>query len=281
MKSSGARRRRRRLAPPVADLQRLPGRWSLVAVPLVLLATSTLQGCDVPRVEGYFDVTGINIPTHGVASWRQSPDYYDRFAHVDSLTNTLTFNSCMDPSLGSLDVCNGRGHCAPFDRYEVISPVFFCKCDHGWGDPECGTRRKLQSTAWLLALFCGPLGAQNFYLGWYPMAVAQLLTSTFGLMLVIFGFRYFGTWVIQAWWIVDVVRVGSGPVRAHDFRVSHDLPNWTFAVFTLLFFSFLGFVWGLSEVTYAIYRRRHLQDYRAMDYKTFKTQRPADQVIIM
>lgn len=42
------------------------------------------------------------------------------------------------------------------------------------------------------------------------------------------------------WWVVDIVRIGSAPVYAYDFRLAYDLPHWVFVGVALGFFAGAG-----------------------------------------
>ena len=138
--------------------------------------------------------------------------------------------------------CNGHGHCAEwydaapasFQR-PANSSLTFCECDRDWTGPECSMQRKSQLTAFVLSLFLGPAGADQFYLGWYVMGAIKLVTLG-GL-----GF----------WWIYDVVRIGSSPVMTADkFRVAQDVEHWAFVLAVLSLMGFLGFamsIWSIER----------------------------------
>ena len=91
--------------------------------------------------------------------------------------------------------------------------------------------------AYLWSLFFGFLGADLFYLG-FPLWGAMKLATLGG-----FGF----------WWLYDIVRVGSAPVYAREFRTSNDIPHWAFVLATVWFFMFMGFF----VVGIAVLRHRH------------------------
>jgi len=238
-----------------------PAMRASAAAALLSGVAMSLSGCDVPRVEGYFDIVDMRIATHSVAIWRTKDNYWNKFAYTDPMTNVPSFNSCMDPRIDSMSVCNARGTCTPFIRTDVVNPVFFCQCDAEYGDPECGTRRKRQSVAWLLSMLVGFLGADQWYLGWWAAAILKLHASLLGMLIFhVFNFPYVGTTVVLIWWLVDVVRIGSTDVRSYEFRVNSDLPHWAFAVFTLIFFAIIGFILGVSSVYFQIVERRQRQD---------------------
>lgn len=228
------------------------------AAAALVMATS-LQGCDLPHVEGYF-LMDMNIETHKVSYWRQQQDYWTKFSYTDPMTKQLAFNSCSDKNLGSLEVCNARGHCEAFIHDDVVNPVVFCKCDDAWGDPECGTRRKSQYTAWLISLLFGWTGSDQLYLGFPQWALVKCLVFVLGLSMVFVGFVYSGVACTLLWWAIDVVRIGSTPVRALPYQLSPDLPRWTFATFTLLVFAFSGFLMGVNSIYWHVIKRRRFMD---------------------
>merc|ERR1719330_253305 len=140
----------------------------------------TLQGCVVPRLDGYVDISRANIQMHHVPYWRQKPDYYEGSSYVDPVTGLPAFNSCMNLGLSPLSVCNRRGHCEPFDRDDITNTVLFCKCHDSWGGPECNIRRKSQTVAWFISMVLGPLAADELYLGHMDEALMKLLLSVAG-----------------------------------------------------------------------------------------------------
>mmetsp|Transcript_48415 Transcript_48415/g.85290 ORF Transcript_48415/g.85290 Transcript_48415/m.85290 type:complete len:317 (+) Transcript_48415:6-956(+) len=218
-----------------------------------------MQGCEVPRTTGFVDISN-GVSTHKVAFWRQKPEYYARFSYVEKSTNETAFNSCMDMTVSNLEVCSGRGHCELFNRKDITNPVFYCHCNTGWIDPECKTKQKSQAVAWLVSLSLGPLGLDEFYLGHSSWGALKLM-----LTIIAFFVHYLGSSrpacaaVIFAWFN-DVVRIGSAPVRASDFKVAADLPRWAFSVFTMLFFAFVGFALGVTTLFYQVRQRRSLAD---------------------
>jgi len=199
----------------------------------VLAALSLcLQGCTA------------DVPHHSVANWRTKPDYLVAYEFVPPGQGAAaaTLNSCSDGVPRTMQ-CSGHGYCQAFSASSAVaSPVAFCLCDRDWADPECRTRRKSQVTAFLCSLFGGVLGVDYFYLGWYAWGVAKLVTLG-GL-----GF----------WWVLDIVRTGSGAVYARDFRVAPDLPHWVYVLTTVAFFGVAGFVWALES--YLTYRKAKRDD---------------------
>jgi membrane protein implicated in regulation of membrane protease activity len=78
----------------------------------------------------------------------------------------------------------------------------------------------------LLSLFLGIFGADLFYMGFPIIGAAKLCTlGGFGV-----------------WWVIDVIRVGSAPVYAHDYRLAADLPHWAFVITVVMFTFTLGFL---------------------------------------
>ena len=104
--------------------------------------------------------------------------------------------------------------------------LYFCFCNSDYADPECGTERKSQLSAYMFSLFLGPFGADLFYLG-YPVWGSLKFASLGG---------------VGLWWAYDVIRVGSAPVLAGTgFRVRDDLPHWAFVLSAVFFMLFIGF----------------------------------------
>lgn len=102
--------------------------------------------------------------------------------------------------------------------------IRFCACDRDWADPECRTRRKSQFVAYFLSLFGGYFGFDRFYLGNPIDGMLKLITlGGFGV-----------------WWLADIVKIGSAPTYANNFRVSADLPHPVFVVSAVLFFVCVG-----------------------------------------
>jgi len=147
----------------------------------------------------------------------------------------LRFDSCSVPGLDALTVCSGRGVCEAFDPEDVDDPVAFCRCDDGWAGPECRDKRKSQETAFWLAVFLGPLGADQFYCGYGVAGLVKLLTGG----------------GLGAWWLYDVVRIGLAPVQTNrSYKLRGDFPFEFFvvvAVFGSLLIGFLLFLRTLHQ----------------------------------
>lgn len=244
----------------VAARMRLPGRV-VVCTCLVLLSIG-LQGCTVPRIEGYFQIGSMDVPTHKVAIWRQKEELFKKYSYKQPSSGKTLFNSCMDAEILPMSVCGGNGFCEPFDRNNVANPTFFCKCDLGWAGPECNTKQKSQTIAWLLSLLLGPVGADQFYLDWPFWCAMKLIGFFIGCMLALLGYSRCGIMVILIYWFTDIVHIGSAPVRAADAKVAGDLPRWAFAVFTLLYFAFIGFGLGVCAVYFQVKNKRRMDDHQ-------------------
>jgi TM2 domain-containing membrane protein YozV len=174
--------------------------WSVI-----LFVAVSLQGC------GYTE--------HYVAQWMEESDYLVK--HEVSSHGRSVLNSCSTEGLK----CSGHGYCAPFNAdYRSADPLQFCVCETEFADPECGTRRRSQRTAFLLSLFLGVFGVDLFYLGYPVWATMKFLTCG--------GFG--------AWWAYDIVRIGSANVYATTYRVAADLPHWIFMLGVVSYFLAVG-----------------------------------------
>jgi len=204
---------------------------------VVLAAVAvSLQGCDA------------NIPTHAVGAWRGKPNYLNEFKYLPAgkNANSAVLNSCSQKDASPTQQCNGRGFCRPFSTNVIVSqqssPLAFCQCDRDFADPECGTQRKSQSTAFFLSLFLGFTGADYFYLG-YPLLA---------------GFKLFTLGGCGLWWLIDIVRLTSGPVYAYHYRTANDLPHLVALVIVIFIFMVIGFVVAIQG--YLSYRRQKRDD---------------------
>lgn len=232
---------------------------AVAAVAAAALVATSLQGCDVPHVAGYMIATNFDIKTHKVAEWRTRQNYWDFYSYQDPDTGEERFNSCMDTTLSVLEVCSGHGICAPFDPSEVEHPVLFCKCADEWGGVECRTKRKRQSIAWFISLLFGPLALDELYLGMQTEALSKLLITIAGCGIAASNFGA-GCALVGASWLFDVVRIGTGPVLTKTYRVQEDLPRISFAIFTILYFSFLAFLVAVASMYWTVIKRRRHYD---------------------
>mmetsp|Transcript_1930 Transcript_1930/g.4375 ORF Transcript_1930/g.4375 Transcript_1930/m.4375 type:complete len:567 (-) Transcript_1930:66-1766(-) len=200
-------------------------RWRslLLTAPLVVVAAS-LQGCEAALGKA-------------AAAWEAKASYVVNYQFIPVQSKNSgawqissrsgVLNSCDVLDLPKSQQCSGNGVCKQWNpSSNDSSPISFCECDRDWADPECRTKRKSQASAFLLSLFFGFLGADHFYIGEYYTAFGKLATLG-GL-----GF----------WWIIDVVRIGSSPVYASDFRLAADLPHWVYVGLVSSFFACLGFL---------------------------------------
>lgn len=254
MKSEGTN------AMPGRGLQADRMRRFVVATSLVGLCIG-LQGCDLPHIEGYFPIATMDVPTHKVALWRQKEEVYIKYSYKNPNTGQRRFNSCMDKYMSAQTVCNGNGYCSPFDRNNIVKPNFFCRCDLGWAGPECNVKQKSQTVAWLLSLFLGPFGADQYYLDWPFWTGMKLLGFVCGFMLYMLGYSRCGILVVLSYWFSDIVHIGSAPVRASNAKLAADLPRWAFAIFTLLYFAFIGFGMGVCSVYFKVKLKRRMDDH--------------------
>jgi len=238
----------------------------LLLLGLLALASSTLMGCDVPKISGYLaggGGSGMKIPGHNVPFWRQADDYSVTYAYTHPVTKQLGFDSCSDPTVSYLHVCGGNGHCAPWEpatSTEENPGVFFCKCNQDWADPECRTQRKSQFRAFLLSLLFGYTGADLAYLGFPWYAGYKMLWSLTSLAVLKIMPGKIGLLMFFWYWVYDVVRIGSGSIYAADFRVANDLPQWSFVNITFCFYAMLGFMTAMAPAFRDIRKRRRLAD---------------------
>ncbi|CAE8641228.1 unnamed protein product, partial [Polarella glacialis] len=138
----------------------------------------------------------------------------------------------------------------------VQHSAFFCKCDSGWADPECRTKRKSQITTYGLTIFAGFLGADLFYLGYFWTGLFKLVITlcAAGLWSCFSGSALILGAPSIAWWMYDIIRVGAAPVYASDYRVNTDLPHWVFMLSVMLIFGTAGFLYSLES--YVLFRKK-------------------------
>lgn len=171
------------------------------------------------------------IPQHAVGAWRAGPSYLNKFKYLPPGKNApdAVLNSCSQRDAPAALQCNGKGYCRAWSTTsnvaEQSNPISFCYCDRDWTDPECGTKRKSQMSAFFWSLFLGFLGADYFYLGFPLWGMAKLFT------LGGVGF----------WWLIDIVRIASGPVYAYNYRTAHDLPHSVAMLVIVSVFMLVGF----------------------------------------
>jgi len=186
----------------------------------LVLVVITMQGCDAEHE--------LDVPSHMTGNWRQQPDYLMEYEYIPpgSPPSKAKLNSCHVPNIPLAQQCSGRGICRSFDPTSRHPPARFCECNRDWADPECRTKRKSQVNAYLLSLFGGLLGADQFYLGYGGLGAMKLCTLG----------------GLGVWWIIDIIRIGSAPVYSAQYRVAHDLPHWVFTISLLAFMLTLSFI---------------------------------------
>lgn len=215
--SSGAGRKFRLPLPSWAIMRKYTLCMALFAI------CSTLQGCMLGEVF-----------SHPTPSWEQVPSYWNKFQFIPegAPAKERIYNSC-EYNITKRDQCSGNGECKPWRSDLKVAaggqPMMFCRCYRDWADPECRTRRKSQMVAYFLSVFLGFLGADHFYLASFYSGFAKL--ASFG--------------GLGIWWIVDIVRIGSSPIYANEYRLAYDLPHWLYVMCTVGLFTCLGyFVFG-------------------------------------
>lgn len=221
------------LEKPVAKRFRMGVGVSVLAA----IAATSLGGCT------------LDIPRHTVGNWQSQTSYLKEYSveRPGQGSNSSVLNSCADSTIAPSLQCSGHGRCEswfpepPGTNASVkASTLKFCLCDRDWAGPECGIQRKSQMTAFLLSLFLGIVGADQFYLGVIGLGVGKACTLG-GLGL---------------WWLFDIVRIGSYPVTVpnHGYRVAPDVPHWAFVLILLAFLGTLGF--SLSVWSIGLHRKR-------------------------
>jgi len=172
-------------------------------------------------------------------SYQVSPDVPKQPFSDPQAPRKAGLNSCELTDVPEKQKCSGNGICKIFATSGSKS-ISFCECSRDWVDPECRTRRKSQTTAFVLAMVAGYLGLDRFYLGDVQTGMAKLAT------LGGCGF----------WWFWDVVRIGSSPVYAGTgHRVAADLPHFMYILLSVLWasglsyliFGFFGTIWFRHE----------------------------------
>jgi len=208
-------------------------RTTLFGVALAAWAGCTLQGCV------------LDIPRHMIGNWQSQDNYLKKYAFVvppDGANKSReVVNSCAQPGLAAALQCSGHGSCQrwydlpPIGSKTPANDLRFCSCDRDWAGPECNIQRKSQQTAFLLSMFLGMFGVDQFYLGMVEIGIYKLFTlGGFGV-----------------WWMYDVVRIGSTPVPAMDsYQVAADVSHWAFVLTLLVFTGVVGFglsVWSIGR----------------------------------
>merc|ERR1719183_3355235 len=225
-----------------------------VLIPLLAAAALALQGSTLKTED-------FDIPTHNVGRWRAQPDYLISFEFIPpgGSAADAKLNSCSLQRLAQTLQCSGRGVCKAWDADNLNNQLSFCECDRDWADPECRTPRKSQLYAYVMSLFLGIFGVDQFYLG-FPL-VGTLKLATLG------GCGF--------WWLLDIVRIGSAPVYSNDFRLAADLPHWAFVLVTLFFAFTIGFsIMILSTLKHRRQKRMDMLLTQAREEEYGKTKVP-------
>lgn len=188
------------------------------------IASLSLQGCDIPK--------------HTLGNWREKESYLVKYEYIapGQDSSTAQLNSCSVKDLATSLQCNGHGTCEKwYEGAEGAPDIRFCNCDSRWADPECRTQRKSQLTAFVLSVFLGPFGADQFYLGFRRQGVLKLLTLG-------------GAGI---WYLYDLVRIGSAPVlTANKFELIGDLHHAAFVLTLIVLMGILGFAlsaWSIAR----------------------------------
>lgn len=184
----------------------------------------------------------MDVPRHSVANWEGKTNYLTDFqyAPLGKSASKVILNSCSNKDISATLQCTGHGRCRGWhDVMPGAAPgvqtLAFCECHRGWADPECRTPRKSQLSAFVLSLFFGMFGADQFYLGfpWYGIAKLATLGGA------------------GIWYLYDLCRIGSSPVLTqYSFRVAADLPHFAFVltvVTAMLFFGFFIAIYSIHQ----------------------------------
>jgi TM2 domain-containing membrane protein YozV len=194
---------------------------------IALFCSLLLEGCN------------FNVPRHFIGNWEAKVNYLTEFQYLPpgkTNVSAAILNSCNDPNITVAMRCNGHGRCK--DWFPSVGGVqqkrlAFCDCDTNWADPECRTPRKSQLTAFILSLFFGVFGVDQFYLGWPLWGTLKLLTLGGG----------------GLWYLFDLCRIGSSPVLTkYNFRVAADLPHFAFVLVVVSAMLFFGFLFSIASI---------------------------------
>lgn len=214
-----------------AGVRPIVGGWRrLLWVGVISAMALSLHGCD------------YDVPVHEVGNWRAQPDYLMQQAFVPpgASPKSATLNSCSIMHLSQSLQCNGRGVCKNWNPTSSHNMLAFCECDRDFADAECNTRRQSQVVAYMLSIFGGLFGADQFYLG-FPV-------RGFGKLFTLGG--------LGVWWLIDIVRIGSAPVYASNYLVAADLPHFAYVLTVTMLAMTLGFYLVYKVVITARLRKR-------------------------
>lgn len=185
------------------------------------------------------------VPQHTIGNWRRHARYLNTFGYTPKdNASAVVVNTCMYDKLPSTLRCNGHGTCEQWLDGATTQSLSFCRCNLYWADPECTTERKSQAVAFVLSLFFGLFGVDQWYLGyWMPFGIFKLVTAGGG----------------GVWYMWDLLRLAQEPaLTSSKYRLAADLPHWLGMVVLLSFLVFMGM--ALSWVSTAVQHRiRHLE----------------------
>lgn len=222
---------------------------------LLAICATLLEGCDVFSVpsnpaESLMGALNSVTSSSSVGQWRSKPNYLIQYQFIPPGAGDCggVLNSCSVESADQQIQCSGRGVCRAAYPHRLDNPIYFCKCDEGWADPECRTPRKSQFRAFVLSVCLGMFGFDQYYLGYTLEGLAKLLTlGGFGV-----------------WWIVDIVRIGSGRIYAKNFRISDDLPKWAFVTISFIAMALFGFAISVVSIHRHVTTKRRNYDARKL-----------------
>jgi len=223
-----------------------------------ILCGVALQGCS------------ITVPRHSVGIWETKPNYLTEYQYViPGAAKTSMLNSCNDPAIAGTSLpCNGHGRCRAWNDLQTnidgwAKRLSFCECDRDYADPECRTYRKSQVTTFVLAMFLGMFGAEQFYTGFPRYGILKLLVvGVIGIWCAwrisrsdkarVFHTKAFFVGLATFVYLFEIVRTGSTTVlTAHNFRVADDFSHFNFVLSTVAFMLFIGFfiaIWSIHDL---------------------------------
>lgn len=224
---------------------------------LVLLFSLALQGCD------------ITVPRHEIGNWLQKVNYLEQYQFIlPGSDSKPILNSCSDPAVTSALQCGGHGRCRDWNDLvpgvnDGAKRLAFCECDRDWADPECGTPRKSQQTAFVLSIFFGWLGVDEFYIGylWYGLFKSLITVVALVSIFCIGEKMVYGSMlaaIAVLWYLYDICRIGSSAVvTRYNFRVAADLPHFVFVLTVVTFMLFIGFLISIRSIQQQRVKKAH------------------------